>query len=78
MILRHPLEHMGARGSMFGHAERYPVLWKSSRLNFKYIGVSLCTTYIQGSPLVQVYTGGFQAGLPHGSATLEIPGVWRS
>ena len=31
-----------------------------------------------GSPLVQVYTGGFQAGLPHGSATLEIPGVWRS
>ena len=28
--------------------------------------------------MVQVYTGGFQAGLPHGRATLEIPGSWRS
>merc|ERR1712192_312958 len=25
----------------------------------------------------KVYTGGFQAGLPHGRATLEIPGDWR-
>merc|ERR1712055_766822 len=25
----------------------------------------------------KVYTGGFQAGLPHGRATLEIPGGWR-
>ena len=62
VTLRPPWGHMGARASTFGLAERWQI---NARL--------IIQTW-----WVQVYTGGFEAGLPHGPATLEIPGGWRS
>ena len=70
VTLRPPLERMGARESMFGLVERCT----------SWFGKSFSWAFFESHSiveLVQVYTGGFQAGLPHGQATLEHPSGWR-
>ena len=70
MTLRPPLERMGARESMFGLVERCTSWFRKSFPWAFFESHSIVE-------LVQVYTGGFQAGLPHGQATLEHPSGWR-
>ena len=67
---RPPLERMGARESMFGLVERCTSWFRKSFPWDFFESHSIVE-------LVQVYTGGFQAGLPHGQATLEHPSGWR-